>query len=98
MSFKGYSGSYFILCGMALLAMFSTSHLFPVIPLYAREIGTSGVVIGTYRTFFDLESILGPIVMAAVFEAYGMLPYLYLASALLLANLVPAMRLGENRV
>ena len=43
MSFKGYSGSYFILCSVALLAMFSTSLQFPIIPLFAREMGASGV-------------------------------------------------------
>ena len=46
MSPRGYSGAYFVLCGVALLAMFSTSLLFPVIPLFAREMEASGGVIG----------------------------------------------------
>ncbi len=93
-SFWGIAGVIFVL-GITTGAIWIVS---PVLAAESVEPNQRGAAIGTYRTFFDLGSILGPIVMAAVFEAYGMLPCLYLASALLLANLVPAMRLGENRV
>lgn len=93
-SFWGIAAVIFVL-GISTGAIWIVS---PVLAAEAVEPDQRGAAIGTYRTFFDLGSILGPIVMAAVFEAYGMLPCLYLASALLLVNLVPAMRLGENRV
>jgi MFS family permease len=93
-SFWGIAAVIFVL-GISTGAIWIVS---PVLAAEAVEPDQRGAAIGTYRTFFDLGSILGPIVMAAVFEAYGMLPCLYLASALLLVNLVPAMRLGENRI
>ncbi len=93
-SFWGIAAVIFVL-GISTGAIWIVS---PVLAAEAVEPDQRGAAIGTYRTFFDLGSILGPIVMAAVFEAYGMLPCLYLASALLLVNLVPAMRLGENSV
>ncbi len=93
-SFWGIAAVIFVL-GITTGAIWIVS---PVLAAEAVEPDQRGAAIGTYRTFFDLGSILGPIVMAAVFEAYGILPCLYLTSALLLVNLVPAMRLGENRV
>lgn len=93
-SFWGIAAVIFVL-GISTGAIWIVS---PVLVAESVEPAQRGAAIGTYRTFFDLGSILGPIVMAWVFEAYGMLPCLYLASALLLVNLVPAMRLGENRV
>jgi MFS family permease len=93
-SFWGIAAVIFVL-GISTGAIWIVS---PVLAAEAVEPDQRGAAIGTYRTFFDLGSILGPIIMAWVFEAYGMLPCLYLASALLLLNLVPAMRLGENRV
>ncbi len=93
-SFWGIAAVIFVL-GISTGAIWIVS---PVLAAEAVEPDQRGAAIGTYRTFFDLGSILGPIVMAAVFEAYGMLPCLYLASALLLVNLVPALKLGENKV
>ncbi len=69
----------------------------PVLAAEAVEPHQRGAAIGTYRTFFDLGSILGPIVMSAVMEGYGIAPCFYLASALLFANLVPVLRLDEKR-
>jgi MFS family permease len=93
-SFWGIAAIIFVL-GITTGAIWIVS---PVLAAEAVEPDQRGAAIGTYRTAFDLGSIIGPIVMAWVFEAYGMVPCLYLASALLLANLVPAMRLGENKV
>jgi MFS family permease len=93
-SFWGIAAVIFVL-GITTGAIWIVS---PVLAAESVEPDQRGAAIGTYRTFFDLGSILGPIVMASVFEAYGMVPCLFLASALLLVNLVPAMRLGENRV
>jgi len=97
----GFVSSFWGIAAVIFVLGISTGAIWIVSPVLAAEAvkpDQRGAAIGTYRTFFDLGSILGPIVMAAVFEAYGMLPCLYLASALLLVNLVPAMRLGENRV
>jgi MFS family permease len=33
-----------------------------------------GAAIGTYRTFFDLGSIFGPIIMTTIYAAYGATP------------------------
>jgi ACDE family multidrug resistance protein len=68
----------------------------PVLAAEAVEPHQRGAAIGTYRTFFDLGSILGPIVMSALLESYGIALCFYLASALLFANLVPVLRLSEN--
>ncbi|MEE8354209.1 MAG: MFS transporter [Candidatus Bathyarchaeia archaeon] len=92
-SFWGIAAVIFVL-GITTGAIWIVS---PVLAAESVEPDQRGAAIGTYRTFFDLGSIVGPIVMAAVFEAYGMVPCLFLASALLLVNLVPAMRLSENR-
>lgn len=97
----GFVSSFWGIAAVIFVLGISTGAIWIVSPVLAAEAvkpDQRGAAIGTYRTFFDLGSILGPIVMAAVFDAYGMLPCLYLASALLLVNLVPAMRLGENRV
>ena len=49
-----------------------------------------------YRTFFDLGSVLGPIVMTAVFAAHG-IAYCFYVSTVLLAVSVPlAMMIREN--
>jgi ACDE family multidrug resistance protein len=68
----------------------------PVLAAEAVEPHQRGAAIGTYRTFFDLGSILGPIVMSALLESYGITLCFYLASALLFVNLVPVLRLSEN--
>lgn len=93
-SFWGITAIIFVL-GITTGAIWIVS---PVLAAEAVEPDQRGAAIGTYRTAFDLGSIIGPIVMAWVFEAYGMVPCLYLTSALLLENLVPTMRLGENKV
>jgi hypothetical protein len=47
---RGYSATYFLLCGIALLAMFSTGLIILLIPIYAKQIGATGVVIGSSRS------------------------------------------------
>jgi len=91
-SFWGIAAVIFVL-GISTGAIWIVS---PVLAAEAVEPDQRGAAIGMYRTFFDLGSILGPIGMAAVFEVYGMLPCLYLASGLLLVNLLPTMKLGEK--
>ncbi|MBS7638374.1 MFS transporter [Candidatus Bathyarchaeota archaeon] len=56
-----------------------------------------GVAIGTYRTSFDLGSVLGPIIMSSIMRDYGISTCFYISSALLLANLAPALKIKEHR-
>jgi MFS family permease len=92
-SFVGLVAAFFLL-GITTGAIWIVC---PVLAAEAVEPHQRGAAIGTYRTFFDLGSILGPIVMSAVMEGYGIAPCFYLASALLFANLVPVLRLDEKR-
>jgi MFS family permease len=96
----GFAPSFWSIAALIFLLGITTGAIWIVSPVLAAEAvepDQRGAAIGTYRTAFDLGSIFGPIVMAWVFEAYGMVPCLYLASALLLANLVPALRLGDKK-
>jgi MFS family permease len=68
----------------------------PVLASEAVESDLRGAAIGTYRTFFDLGSILGPIIMSIIFESYGMVTCLNIASILLILNLVPSMKITRN--
>jgi MFS family permease len=58
----------------------------PVISAEAVDSSQRGAAIGVYRTFFDLGSVLGPILMTAVMSGYGVKYCFYLAAALLLVN------------
>ena len=68
----------------------------PVLAAEAVEPENRGAAIGTYRTFFDLGSIFGPIVMTWVVDAYGPLPCFYLASGLLLFAFIPSLKVVET--
>jgi len=57
-----------------------------VISAEAVDSSQRGAAIGVYRTFFDLGSVLGPIIMTAVMTGYGVKQCFYVASALLLLN------------
>ncbi len=92
-SFVGLVAAFFLL-GITTGAIWIVC---PVLAAEAVEPHQRGAAIGTYRTFFDLGSILGPIVMSAVMKGYGIAPCFYLASALLFANLVPVLRLDKKR-
>ena len=68
----------------------------PVIAAESVDHSLRGAAIGTYRTFFDLGSIVGPIIMSALMQAYGTSACFYLASALFFVNLYPATRIKEK--
>ncbi len=77
----------------------STGAIWIVSPVLAAEsvkLNQRGAAIGTYRTFFDLGSIMGPIMMTYVMVAYGAMTCFYLASALLLVNLLPTTLLKKK--
>lgn len=71
MSFRGYSGAYFVLCGVALLSMLSMSLLSTVIPLFARELGASGVVIGFTVAGYWISRILLEIPSGLISQRFG---------------------------
>jgi MFS family permease len=68
----------------------------PVISAEAVDSSQRGAAIGVYRTFFDLGSVLGPIIMTAVMTGYGVKQCFYLAAALLLLN-VPLTYLMDEK-
>ena len=68
----------------------------PVLASEAVESDLRGAAIGAYRTFFDLGSILGPIIMSIIFEGYGMVTCLNIASIILVLNLIPSMKIKSK--
>ena len=68
----------------------------PVLAAESVDASHRGAAIGTYRTFFDLGSIMGPIIMTSVLDSYGITMCFYLTAAILLVNLVPSMTLEEK--
>jgi len=68
----------------------------PVISAEAVDSSKRGAAIGVYRTFFDLGSVLGPIIMTAIMTGYGVKQCFYLAAALLLLN-VPLTYLMDEK-
>ncbi|RJS88686.1 MFS transporter [Candidatus Bathyarchaeota archaeon] len=78
----------------------STGAIWIVSPVIAAESvrpALRGAAIGTYRTFFDLGSILGPIIMTIINEGLGRRMCFYVAAMILLANVLPALWMRETR-
>ena len=69
----------------------------PVITAEAVEPMKRGAAIGAYRTFFDLGSFIGPIVMTAVMTAYNVRSTFYLASGLMILTIPLVLRLRETK-
>ena len=69
----------------------------PVIAAEAVEPENRGAAIGTYRTFFDLGSIFGPILMTYVMGVYGTTMCFYIAAVLLAVAFVPCLKVEETR-
>jgi len=93
-----FAASFAALAAVIFLMGISTGAIWIVCPVLAAESVAApqrGAAIGLYRMFFDLGSILGPIIMAAVQEASGAAVCFYLAAALLFVNLFPTLKLGE---
>ena len=94
-----YAPSFSLLAAILFLLGITTGAIWIVSPVLAAESvdpSQRGAAIGTYRTFFDLGSILGPIIMTTVLESYGIAWCFYMAAALLLVNLLPTSMLREN--
>jgi MFS family permease len=69
----------------------------PVFSAEAVGVESRGAAIGTYRTFFDLGSIFGPIIMIWVQETRGASWTFYLSSIILVIALVPSIMAGETK-
>jgi len=69
----------------------------PVISAEAVQPNQRGAAIGTYRTFFDLGSVFGPIIMTAVYTVYGVSYCFFLASGLLFLIAPLALLIKEER-
>jgi len=69
----------------------------PVLAAEAVDPSLRGAAIGVYRTFFDLGSILGPIIMTWVFSINGIALCFYLSGALLFLNLLSSLSLKETK-
>lgn len=92
------ANSFLSLLVIIFLLGITTGAIWIVCPVLAAESVAPdyrGAAVGTYRTFFDLGSILGPILMSTVMDRYGIVPCFYIASALLFTNLIPVLRLNE---
>jgi MFS family permease len=68
----------------------------PVIAAEAVEPENRGAAIGTYRTFFDLGSIFGPIIMTYVMDIWGIPVCFYLSAVLLVIAFVPCLKISET--
>jgi len=100
MSALSFATSFLSIAGVVLLIGVTTGAIWIVCPILAAEAvspSNRGAAIGTYRTFFDLGSILGPIIMTGVLGLYGVTACFYLAAGLLLVNLVPSFGIRESR-
>jgi len=69
----------------------------PVLAAEAVEAESRGAAVGTYRTFFDLGSIFGPILMTWVLDAQGASWTFYLSSIFLVIAFIPSLMAGETK-
>lgn len=68
----------------------------PVISAEAVSAEKRGAAIGAYRTFFDLGSFIGPIVMAFIMDSYGIVYCFYLAGGLMFITLPLVLMIKET--
>jgi len=69
----------------------------PVLAAEAVEAESRGAAVGTYRTFFDLGSIFGPIIMTWVLDVQGASWTFYLSSIMLAVAFVPSLMAVETK-
>ena len=95
-----FFGGFMSLAAIISIIGFTSGAIWIVGPVMAAEAVTAdkrGAAIGAYRTFFDLGSFIGPIIMVAVMNGYGMKSCFYLASILLILSIPMTLRLKETR-
>jgi DHA1 family multidrug resistance protein-like MFS transporter len=69
----------------------------PVISAEAVEPSKTGAAVGVYRTFFDLGSVFGPIIMMWLFTVYGVVSCFYAAAGFLAASVPLTLLIKENK-
>jgi len=69
----------------------------PIISAEAVEPVKRGAAIGAYRTFFDLGSFVGPILMTAIMTKYNVKTTFYIASGFLFIVIPLVTRLHETK-
>ena len=92
--------SFVTIAGIISLIGFTSGAIWivgPVISAEAVESAKRGAAIGAYRTFFDLGSFIGPIIMTAVMTEYNVTTTFYLASALMILTIPLVLRLKETK-
>ncbi len=93
-----FATGFWVINGVLFLMGVTTGALWIICPVIAAEAvdpSYRGAAVGTYRTFFDLGSILGPILMIAVVDIYGNGVSLYLSALLLFLTFLPSLALRE---
>jgi len=71
MSLKDYSMSYFVLCVVAFLSMFSIMITNPILSLFAKEIGAEGVMIGYAVSGYWISRVVLEIPSGYVSSKFG---------------------------
>jgi DHA1 family solute carrier family 18 vesicular amine transporter 1/2 len=86
-----------VLQGYAWGSMYSVT---PVLIVDSVPGELRGMAVGTYRTFFDLGGLLGPILMSAVADSLGFIPSFYVGTALILSNitLIPFLQKRPQKI
>lgn len=95
-----YVTGYFTLVALICVVGFTSGAIWIMGPVLAAEAVKPyqrGAGIGVYRTFFDLGSVFGPIIMTAVLAAYGVAYCFYLSAGLLLISAPLALMIRESR-
>jgi MFS family permease len=94
-----FTSSFIPLTGLFFGIGLSVGAFWVVAPIVAAEAlnpSLRGVSIGTYKTFFDLGSILGPLLMSMLTESSGYAVSFYAGSALLALNIYPVMHISGH--
>jgi DHA1 family multidrug resistance protein-like MFS transporter len=92
--------SFTSLAGLLAIVGFTSGAIWivgPVISAEAVDPSKIGAAVGVYRTFFDLGSVLGPIVMMDVFAVYGVTSCFYLGAGFLLASVSMALLIKPRK-
>ncbi len=95
-----FASGLFMTAAVLFCIGITTGAIWIVCPVIAAEAVAPehrGAAIGTYRTFFDLGSIFGPIIMTYVMGVYGITSCFYLSAALLVVAFIPCLKVEETR-
>jgi len=68
---RGFAASYFLLCAIGFLAMVSVTLVNPLLLIYAKEIGTTGVWIGLTVAGYWVSRVLLEIPSGFISSRFG---------------------------